>query len=354
MKRLLVLIAAFVLAPAMLASFAEAKTAEGHAAAQDPKAEEAAAYKAWYDANAAKDFAKAMELAKAYVEKYPGGQNVAYLKEKWIPSTRTSVFNQAIAQKNMADMIRVGKDVLADNPDNLDYLIAMSVQLRTNELFATPPNFAHAKEAAEFTERAMKLIETGKTPTPNPSSPFDKNKTIAFFEQTLAVIDDHNKNIDKALERYQHAASIDAMSPLYFFHVGRLNQEKYLAAAKKYQELPEADRDASPPKPEVKAALDEVNKYADGVINGWVRYLGLTADKPTTGDTRSKVEGVVNELYKFRNNNSTDGLAKLIEQNKTSPTPVSMPAPVDPPKTTSEQKPAEQGAATAKPPAKKP
>ncbi|HSF23107.1 MAG TPA: hypothetical protein VLE20_02690 [Blastocatellia bacterium] len=354
MKRLLVLIAALVFAPAMMASLAAAKTAEGHAAAQDPKAEEAAAYKAWYDANAAKDYAKAMELAKAYVEKYPGGQNVGYLKDKWVPSTRTYLFNQAIAQKNMADMIRVGKDVLADNPDNLDYLIAMSVQLRTNELFATPPNLSHAKEAAEFTERAMKLIESGKTPTPNPNSPFDKNKTIAFFYQTLAVIDDQSKNIDKALERYQHAARLDPMSPLYFFHVGRLNQEKYLASAKKYQELPEADREASPPKPEVKAALDDVNKYADGVINGWVRYLGLTADKPTTGDTRSKVESVVTELYKFRNNNSTDGLSKLVEQNKTSPTPVSMTTPVEPPKPPAEQKPAESAATNGKPVMKKP
>jgi tetratricopeptide (TPR) repeat protein len=352
MKRLLVLIAALAFAPAMLAPFAVGKTAEDQPAAQDPKAEEAAAYKAWYDANAAKDYPKAMELAKAYVEKYPGGQNVAYLKEKWIPSTRTILFNQAIAQKNMADMIRIGKEVLAENPDNLDYLIAMSVQIRTNELFASPPNFAHAAEAAEFTEKAMKLIEGGKTPTPNPSSPFDKNKTLAFFDQTLAVIDDHNKNIDKALERYRHAASLDPMNPLYFFHAGRLHQEKYLAAAKKYQEIPEADREATPLKPEVKAALDEVNKQADGVINNWVRYLGLTADKPTTGDTRSKVEGVVSELYKFRNNNSTDGLAKLIEQNKTSPTPVNMTPPAEPPKTTAEQKP--ESAATTKPVSKKP
>ncbi|MEK6300650.1 MAG: hypothetical protein AABO41_08020 [Acidobacteriota bacterium] len=354
MKRLLVLIAALLFTPATVTSFAVAKTAEDQAAAaQDPKAEEAAAYAKWYEANAAKDNPKAMELAKAYVEKYPGGQNVEYLKTKWIPATRTTLFNQAIAQKNMADIIRIGRDALADNPDNLDYLSALWFQIRTNELFASPPNFAHAAEAAEFTERAMKLVEGGKTPTPNPNNPFDKNKTLAFFHQTLAVIEDHNKNLDKALEHYQHTASLDPMNPLYFFQIGRLNQEKYLAAAKKYQEMPEADRDASPPKPEAKAALDEVNKYADGVINAWVRYLGLTADKPTTGDTRSKVEGVVTELYKFRNNNSTDGLAKLIEQNKTSAAPVSMPPPADPPKATAEQKPAES-AVTVKPAVKKP
>lgn len=352
MKRLLLLIAALLLTPATLTSFAVAKVAEDQPATQDAKAEEAAAYKAWYDANAAKDYPKAMELAKAYVEKYPAGQNVDYLKTKWIPSTRAILFNLAISQKNMADMIRIGREVLADSPDNLDYLIAMSIQIRTNELFGTPPNFSHAADAAEFTERAMKLIDSGKTPTPNPNSPFDKNKTLAFFHQTLAVIEDHNKSVDKALEHYQHAAALDPMSALYFFHTGRLNQEKYLGAAKKYQEMPEADREANPPKPEVKAALDEVSKYADGVINAWVRYLGLTADKPTTGDTRSKVEGVVTELYKFRNNNSTDGLAKLIEQNKTSATPVSMPPPVDPPKTTAEQKP--EAAATAKPAVKKP
>jgi len=352
MKRLLLLIAALLLTPATLTSFAVAKAAENQPTAQDQKAEEAAAYTEWFEANKAKDYAKAMTLAKAYVEKYPAGQNVEYLKTKWIPSTRTILFNQAIAQKNMADMIRIGKEVLADNPDNLDYLIAMSIQLRTNELFASPPNFSHATDAAEFTERAMKLIESGKTPTPNPSSPFDKNKTLAFFEQTLASIEDHNKNIDKALEHYQKAASLDPMNPIYFFHIGRLNQEKYATSAKKFQELPEADRAASPPKPEIKAALDEVNKSADGLINAWVRYLGLTADKPTTGDTRSKIEAAVTDLYKFRNN-SIDGLAKLIEQNKTSSTPVSMPAPVEPPKTTAEQKPAES-AATVKPAAKKP
>ena len=353
MKRLLLLIAALLLTPATLMSSAMANTTGAQAAAQDPKADEAAAYKAWYEANAAKDYPKAMELAKAYVEKYPAGQNVDYLKTKWIPSTRTILFNQAIAQKNMADMVRIGKEVLADNPDNLDYLIAMSIQLRTNELFASPASFSHAAEAAEFTDRAMKLIESGKTPTPNPSSPFNKNTTLGFFHQTLGVIEDHNKSTDKAIEHYQKAGALDPMSPLYFFHIGRLNQEKYLAAAKKYQEMPEADREASPPKPEAKAALDEVNRHADGVINAWVRYLGLTADKPTTGDTRSKVEAVVTELYKFRNNNSTDGLAKLIEQNKTSAAPVSMPAPVDPPKTTAEQKPA-VGAVTVKPAPKKP
>src|ERR1700675_3251040 len=102
MKRLLLLIAALLLTPATLTSFAVAKTAENQPTAQDQKAEEAAAYTEWFEANKAKDYAKAMTLAKAYVEKYPAGQNVEYLKTKWIPSTRTILFNQAIAQKNMA------------------------------------------------------------------------------------------------------------------------------------------------------------------------------------------------------------------------------------------------------------
>ena len=126
-------------------------------AAQDPTPEEAAAYKLWFDANGAKDYPKAMELAKAYLAKFPNGNatNVAFLK-KWIPQVRGMQFKQAADAKNMAEIIRVGKEVLAEDPDNLDYLLAMIVQIRTNELFANPPNFSHTAEAADFAERAIR------------------------------------------------------------------------------------------------------------------------------------------------------------------------------------------------------
>jgi len=84
MKRLLTVVAALALGLALFASFASASTTAPLAAAQEQA--EADAYKAWYDANAAKDYAKAMPLAKAYIEKFPTGKYTEYLKKTWIPS----------------------------------------------------------------------------------------------------------------------------------------------------------------------------------------------------------------------------------------------------------------------------
>jgi hypothetical protein len=69
------------------------------------------------------------------------------------------------------------------------------------------------------------------------------------------------------------------------------------------------------------------------------------------------------DLYKYRNNGSDAGLQKLIDENKTSATPVKMTPPAEPKQPTAEQKPADQSAAkpgnsqpatAAKPPTKKP
>lgn len=331
MKRSVMMMAAFTFILALFVPLVSAQTqpaAGSQPAAQDPAKEEYEAYTAWYTAYKAQDTAKALELGKAFVAKFPNSKYTDFIKKDNLRA-RGVLFNKAVQEKNMAEMIRIGKEVLADDPDNLDYLMAMSVQLRQNELSASPGNFTHAAEASELTERAIRLIEAGKTPTPTQGVTFDKNKTLGFFHWTLAIIDDHGQNTDKAISHYMEAAKLDPMNATYNFQCGRLHQVKYAAAAKKYGDLPQADRDAAAAemKPEVKAALDELNKEADAVINCWVRFLGLTATDMKGWETlRPQVSKTVTDLYKYRHNDSTEGLDKLIDQNK-GPAPVSMAPP---------------------------
>src|SRR5204863_2074044 len=132
-------------------------------------------------------------------------------------------------------------------------------------------------------------------------------------------------NSDKALAEYEKAAQLEPSNATFFFHCGRIHNDKYAAAAQKYQGMPEADRDAAEPKPEVKAALEEVNKQADAVITCWARFLGLSAGKDGfSQDTRSKIEKALADLYKYRHPEATpDSLQKLIDQNKSATPPVS-------------------------------
>ena len=342
MKRTILTVAALTLLLVLSVPPATATTTTAaEFVAQDPTSEEAAAYKAWYEANAAKDYPKAMELAKAYLQKFPNGnaKNLEYLKKTWIPQVRGMQYKEAADKKNIAEVIRIGKEVLAEDPDNLDYIWAVHLQIRTNELSASPGNFAHASDASDLAQRAIRLFEGGKNLTGVDPKTFKLNVTLAYLHQTLALISDNNKDTDKALAEYTKAAELDPTNVTYFFHCGRIYNDRYNAAAQKYDTaqkkadaLPEAERNAAEPKPEVKAVLEEakaalaeVKSRAEPVINCWARYLGLTADKPS--DARTTVLGVVTGLYKFLNNQSEDGLQKLIEDNKTSPTPVKMSPP---------------------------
>ncbi|MEK6320099.1 MAG: hypothetical protein AABN33_00305 [Acidobacteriota bacterium] len=332
MKRSLIMMAALALSLALFVPLASAKTLVPGPVAQDPTPEEAAAYKAWFEANNAKDYPKAMELAKAYLEKFPTGKYAEYLKTKWAPGVRGILFQKAAQEKNVAEMIKIGKEVLAADPDSLDYLSALVVQIRTNELFASPPNFTHAADAADFAERTIRLIEAGKSPT-GADPKFNPKVTLAYMHATLAVIHEHDKKTDKTLAEYVKAAELEPSNATYSFHCGRIHNDRYAAAAQKYQAIPEADRDAAEPKPEVKAALGEVNKEADAVITCWARFLGLTAsNKDFSADTRAKIEKALTDLYKYRHPDTPDGLQKLIDQNRptTPPGTGNTPSPAKP------------------------
>ena len=313
MKRSVMMIAALAFMFALFTPLTSAYANWSQDGAQDPKAEEAALYKAWYDANQAKDFPKAIELAKEFLTKFPSGQNAAYLKDKWLPNMRGFMFNEALKAKNVADMIRIGTEALATDAENLDYLYLLAINIRELELAANPANFAHSTEGTDFTQRSIRLIESGKKPTV--IKDWKQNDALAYLYQTLAIIEEKNKNTDKALEYYAKSGTLKPTEAVYFFNIGRINQDFYLAAVQKFQAMPEADRNApdAEMKPEVKAARDEVNKRADAVINSWARFLALTTTNNPWGATRDKIKGTVTELYKYRHPDSPEGLQKLID-----------------------------------------
>src|SRR5262245_54283027 len=74
----------------------------------EAKKAEAAAYKAFYDASTAKDYAKAVPLAKSYLEKFPSGQYSKYFND-WLgsyPILRVQI-SVAVQEKNKPETLRL-------------------------------------------------------------------------------------------------------------------------------------------------------------------------------------------------------------------------------------------------------
>jgi hypothetical protein len=277
-------------------------------------------YAEWYPLRTT-DPAKALELAKEYVAKFPNGQQIKYMKG-YISGERAKQLNKAITtDKNITEAIRIANEEFAENPENVDYLYYIVYGIRSVELEANPPNYGHANEVLDYGQRAIKAIEAGKPATVY--KPEQRNGILAYIAQTLANVEAKNNNIDKAIEWYKKSNSYIASSSAKgdvstvtynYYRMGFLYQMKYEAASKKYTAFPDADKTDPPTKPEVFEALNDLNTQTDALVDAWAHFLA--SPESQSYKNRAEIESTVTELYKFRHKGSTDGLQKLIDGYK--------------------------------------
>ncbi len=282
-------------------------------AAQEVVQDEGAAYRAWHDASQAGDNAKAMSAAKAYLEKYPTGQYTDFLK-KWYGTAQMTALDAAIKGKNTADMVKVGREILASDPENLNVLYALAFNLRLNELMAQ--KFDHAGDAKEFCQKAISLVEAGKTLAGVPN--FNKNVTLAWLYQSLAMIDGNAGKPAEAVQLYEKSSALApedvAIRGRNLLNVIALRQGSYTEVAKAYNALPEADRAAPEPKPEVKAAREALNTGADALIDAAASFVAFGKSKNLPAATVDRVNQMLETVYKgrFPEDASLDGLKKIL------------------------------------------
>lgn len=312
-----------LLAPAIAGSLTLAAAAllfiPTPAAAQDVVQDEGAAYRAWHDASQAGDSAKALAAAKDYLAKYPTGQYADFIK-KWMGQAQLAALDAAIKEKRTADMIAVGKQILAGDPDNLNVLYALAFNIRRNELLASPASFQNAPAAVEFSKKAIALIGAGKTLTGVAS--FDKNATLAWLTQILALSEQKSGSVEQAIKLYDESTALAPQDPQVagrnLLAVLSLRQTGYAEAAKAFNAIPEADRAAADTKPEVKAAREKINTEADGLIDVAARFVALAKVKGLPAPTRDRVNQTLESVYKtrFPEDASLAGLQKILQEKE--------------------------------------
>jgi tetratricopeptide (TPR) repeat protein len=313
LRKLLPVVAALVAATSFVFVVASAVPA----AAQEVVQDEGAAYRDWHAANQANDLPKSMAAAKAYLAKYPGGQYAEFLT-KWLTQARFSALDAAIKAQKMDEMIRIGREILATDPDNLNVLYALAFNLRLRELLAAPQKLDHAKDAQELAQKAISLVESGKTLAGVPN--FDKDATLGWLYQVLAVVEAADGHDEKALGLYEKSSSFApddvAVAGRNLLSELAMRQGGYAEAAKAYNALPDADRAAAEPNEQVKAAHDRLNAEADGLIDVAARFVAFGRAKSLPTATVDKVNEILETVYKtrFPEDATLDGLKKILDE----------------------------------------
>jgi hypothetical protein len=278
-------------------------------------AEEATAYAAWQAASTT-DLAKASGLAKDYLKQYPAGQYADYLK-KWLATSQAAAFEAAIKEKRTADMLKVGNELLALDPDNLNVVWAMASAIR-GEMLGRPPVYANAAAGVALAKKGIALVEGGKTLTGVES--FDKDATLAWMTQMLALNEQNAGNTAAAIPLFEkstaYAPKDKAIAAPNLYSVYNAELADYLEAAKAFNALPEADRGAAEPPPSVTAAREKLNKEADAVIDVAVRFVAFGRANGLPTATVDRINQTLESVYKVRFPEDAElaGLQKLLQE----------------------------------------
>ena len=260
----------------------------------------------------------AYDAAKQYLacSSDSGDQYAAYLKrfvdaydKLHAAQDINNQFDAAYKNKNYADQIRLGKQILAGDPDNATVNIIMGV--------AGLGDANVLNESSQYAKKAIALIEAGK-----PASPYQKDQALAYL----------NWNIGKASLSSAPADSITSLIKAAKPETEvKKNPQLYIDLWTAYENGPRAklteDYKAKQgpngtETPESKLVLENLNQVFDRQIDALARAVALT----TNATDKKAVMDNLTGLYKFRNK-SEAGLNELVASVLSKPIP-DVPTPI--------------------------
>ena len=264
----------------------------------------------------------AYQAAKEYMARYnkEDDQYTRYLKT-WIAAYEADEKARRLAaekadreqqllgtftQKDFAKAYGMAKQVLADNPDNVKVLIALGYEGVIASTEAHNENFN--ADAANYAQKAIQLIESGKTP--DSWAPF-KNKEDVLASLYYAVGFYYLKpKPESSIPNFIKAAQIDserksATSTYYYLALAYQNGSyKRLSDdfSKRFANQPES--------PESKAALESINKVVDKMIDAYARAVALAGNDPQQQGAKNQWMTQLTNFWKFRHDNTDAGLTE--------------------------------------------
>jgi len=299
----------------MLAAFAAPAWAQAKECNDENKA-------AWYNtflANFKGDPAQqkiAYDAAKTYLTTCPEDPEdkvASYMKNKFVVpyeamtagATVKKQFEDAFKQKNYADQIKLGKQILETEPDSPAIYIILGVTGLGDQSLLT--------ESAQFAKRAIELIESGK-----PFAPYEsKDKALAALNYTIAK--SHLKNapaeaIPYFLKAARYESDVKKNPRVYAELAGAYGDGPVAKLTDDYKSKVGPNQTETP---ESKLALENLNQVIDRQIDALARAAALS----TNAADKAAVMEQLTELYKYRNKADTTGLNELVAGVLSKPLP---------------------------------
>jgi TonB family protein len=239
----------------------------------------------------------------------------------------------AYAGGNRADdAFKMAAEMLAKNPEDVHVLVQMTLT-GTEEVKQKNPKYA--QQSLQYGLKAIELIEANKKPAnmDDASWTIHKSALPQLYEQT-AILNLVAGNAAEAKGRLIKATSLAPTDPSSFALLGLLLNDEYIQLAGGYKAMPEGK-----PKEEM---LKRLEGLLDSVIDAYAHTVALATGRPGYEGMLKQVSDDLTSYYKYRHNQSTQGMQQLIDKYKapgTAPVniPVTAPATTPAPAATSDE-----------------
>ena len=204
------------------------------------------------------------------------------------------------------DVFKVGTAILAKNPEEVHALVQMSFA-GANEVRKQNPKYV--QQGLQAGLKAIELIEAQKKPMTMDAATWDNHKAqLPQIYQQVAILSLVAGNTTEARARAVKATEIDPNDPTNFAVLGMVLNTDYMQMATSYKAMPEGK--------EKEAALTKIEGVLDQVIDAYAHAVGLAVGKPEHQPMMQQLTVDLTAYYKFRHNQSTEGLQQLIDKYK--------------------------------------
>ena len=263
----------------------------------------------------------AFEAGREYVGKYPNDEYAArvggWVRDYERAARKLQFEGLLFREKKYGAAYAVGKQVLADEPDNLRTIISLA---SAGYLAANTGDTSSNAETLAFARRATELLERGDKPSD--WKPFngqsDALAYLNFITGELVLKETPVESIPYFRKAIEAEGSVRNTPIVYARLAAAYVAGEYEPLARRFA----GSGGARPPESEEdKAALLKINLVSDRIIDAYARAVALSGTDTQYQEARVRWREQLTQFYKFRHNDSTDGLEAYIAGATARPLP---------------------------------
>jgi len=244
---------------------------------------------------------------------------INYLK-KWTTAyeegTRKGKLPQLIYNdKKYPEAYALGRELLTADPDNLKVLIDLGAN---GYLVAALKNPSLSADALADAKKAIQLLESGKTV--DDWAPLSgKDEALAYLHYTvgsLTLETDPAGALGHLIKAAQYETALKKSPITYAYIAGAYETGSYAKQSEDYKKF--AGKDETP---ESKLALANINQIVDRMIDAYARAVAAAGGDAKYAARKTEWNESLTTWYKFRHNQSVDGMNELVASVLSKPLP---------------------------------